>query len=677
MMLMPILNIGSNYEYEVSQVACTFMEFCVMAKVRKNQETLVEGDKFVNIKKLVALDESNRLDVTLRNDKLINLIADVEVLRLAYELIKSKPGNMTRGSSGETLDGIDSAWFERTSKSILKGNLKFGPGRVVNIPKPNNPKETRQLVIASPREKVIQKAMQLVLQAVFEPMFSGNSFGFRPNLGCHDAIKYVSQRFKNRNWIVESDITKCFDMINHDLLMGFIREKVTCEATLKLISSLIKSGQISFSNLSPSLSITTIGTPQGCVLSPLLCNIFLHKLDLFVGSLIKEYDTGKTKRGTSSEYNKAMNDMATMKKIILELEVRIKSGEVNPLFKDQPIEYYQTKRVELIKHSKEVPRTNNFDESFIRVDYVRYADDFIVGIAGPKSLAITILGRIKEYLSKELLLDLKESKTHINNFNTEVTTFLGFDISGRGKHEKPFRLMSRGPHSGKRVKVTPYMNLHVPIMKLYKRLTERGFFKHNNKNGGEVKPTGLTVYQNHDHRHIIKYYNMVIRGLLSFYSPADNYSALGKIIHGLKRSCALTLALKYKLRTMAATFKKFGSRLTDPETKASIYLPVNFKRTRTFMPSSGRMTNKQQLENLNAMNISWVAKLTRSSVGLPCTVCGALPTEMHHIRSIAAIRNSKKLTMYEKILISRNRKQIPLCRLHHLQAHGKLLPKTE
>ena len=85
------------------------------------------------------------------------------------------------------------------------------------------------------------------------------------------------------------------------------------------------------------------------------------------------------------------------------------------------------------------------------------------------------------------------------------------------------------------------------------------------------------------------------------------------------------------------------------------------------------MNHKQLLDNLNAINISWVAKLTRSSLGLPCVVCGALPTEMHHIRNIADIRKSKKLTMFEKILIGRNRKQIPLCRLHHLQAHGKSL----
>jgi hypothetical protein len=132
------------------------------------------------------------------------------------------------------------------------------------------------------------------------------------------------------------------------------------------------------------------------------------------------------------------------------------------------------------------------------------------------------------------------------------------------------------------------MNLHVPIIQLYQRLISRGFFKHNNKNGGDIVPTALKAYQNHDHDHIIKSYNIVIRGLLSYYSPADNISALGKILHGLKRSCALTLALKYKLRTMAATFKKFGSRLTDPATKSSIYLPVNFKRSPLSNPTNSQ-----------------------------------------------------------------------------------------
>lgn len=370
-----------------------------------------------------------------------------------------------------------------------------------------------------------------------------------------------------------------------------------------------------------------------------------------------------------------MYQLTKVNKLIAELEGRLASGEVNPTIKGLSHQDYLVRRSELIKQTRVVGRVNAFDESFIRVDYVRYADDFIIGVAGPKSLAVTILSRVNEYLKTELLLNLKESKTHINNFNTEVTTFLGFDISGRGKHEKPYKLIDKGKHAGKKVKITPYMNLHVPIMKLYKRLIERGFFKHNDKNAGDIVPTALKAYQNHDHSHIVKYYNMIIRGLLAYYSPADNYSALGKFIHGLKRSCALTLALKYKVRRIAVMFKRYGKHLTDPSTNTSIYLPVNFKRTRKFLPSTGRLSNQQLLESLNTINMSWMMKLTRSSIGLPCIICGSLPTEMHHIRSLADIRNSKKLSSYEKVMIGRNRKQIPLCRLHHLHAHGKSLPK--
>lgn len=281
-------NIMISWEYEGLQVVTdyiltyltfltAYLDFIFLSKVKKSNNDLTLQEKFVRVRELMTLEESNRLDSTKLNNNLIELIANVEVLKLAYELIKSNPGNMTKGSTNETLDGIDEAWFVRTSRSILSGSFKFGPGRVVNIPKPNNPSETRKLVIASPREKVIQKAMQLVLQAIFEPMFTEYSFGFRPNLGCHDAIKHISQHFKNRNWIIESDITKCFDKINHDLLMGYIRERVSCDKTLQLISSLIKSGQVSFKNLSPSLILTDSGTPQGCILSPLLCNIYLHK----------------------------------------------------------------------------------------------------------------------------------------------------------------------------------------------------------------------------------------------------------------------------------------------------------------------------------------------------------------------------------------------------------------
>jgi len=131
----------------------------------------------------------------LNTDRLIHAICHVDVLMLAYELIKSKPGNMTPGSNKETLDGMDKGWIERTSKLLRAGRFKFGLARRTLIPKVGKSGE-RPLTMASPREKVAQKAMAIVLNEVFEPRFLKYSHGFRPKRGCHSALQMIDQYFR-------------------------------------------------------------------------------------------------------------------------------------------------------------------------------------------------------------------------------------------------------------------------------------------------------------------------------------------------------------------------------------------------------------------------------------------------------------------------------------------------
>jgi len=138
------------------------------------------------------------------NDNTIHIIADLDTLLLAYELIKSNEGNMTKGGSNETLDGINITWFEETSKKLRAGKFKFSEMRRAYIKKKDG--KERPLTISSPRDKIVQKAIQLVLEPVFEPHFFENSHGFRPNRGCHTAIKQLRSWFHGITWVIEADI---------------------------------------------------------------------------------------------------------------------------------------------------------------------------------------------------------------------------------------------------------------------------------------------------------------------------------------------------------------------------------------------------------------------------------------------------------------------------------------
>lgn len=129
------------------------------------------------------------------NDKLYNILYDVRIYEMAYDKLKSKPGNMTPGITSTTLDGMSSEVLKDIIDQIRKGTFQFTPGRRVNIPKPKG--GTRPLTVASPRDKLVQEATRMILEAIYEPSFSLQSHGFRPNKSCHSALKDIKSHFQS------------------------------------------------------------------------------------------------------------------------------------------------------------------------------------------------------------------------------------------------------------------------------------------------------------------------------------------------------------------------------------------------------------------------------------------------------------------------------------------------
>lgn len=166
----------------------------------------------------------------------IKKIANIKNIVSAYELIKSNPGNLTPGADKEkvTLDGISMAYLESIQKSMRAGTFEFKPARRIQIPKPGK-EETRPLTIASPREKIVQKAILLILEQAYEKLFLDSSHGFRPKRGTRTAIRYIDAKFQSVHYIIEADFTQAFPSISHDKLMTIIKENIKCEKTLKLI----------------------------------------------------------------------------------------------------------------------------------------------------------------------------------------------------------------------------------------------------------------------------------------------------------------------------------------------------------------------------------------------------------------------------------------------------------
>ena len=591
--------------------------------------------------KLITHKQVNRENSEHINDKLIHLIADPNTLTLAYELIKSNPGNMTRGASSETLDGIDKNWIEQTSMKLRAGKFEFSSMRRVYIGKPDGSR--RPLTISPPRDKVVQKAIQLVLEPIYEPHFLENSHGFRPNKGCHTALEKVKNWFHGVPWVIETDIQKCYDTIDHRVLITILKKRVRCIKTLTLIKKGLECGAVDLKTFVE----TKLGTPQGSILSPLLCNIYLHELDKEMYKLKKQYSSpANYQRRKNPEYRR-----------IQYLKERTKdTGELRGLAILQ-------RKI----HSKDP-----MDGRFRKLFYIRYADDIIIGVTGGYEDAEKIKTHVQNFLDKELKLELKAQKTKIVSFKKSEIKFLGAKIYGQQRNEKPCKLVKKVSwENARKVRQTPRVGLRAPIKELMIKLAGNGFIK-KDKDGRYVG-TGLKRMVNLDHADIIGYYNSVIYGILNFYSFADNYTRVGALIKfQMRHSCALTLALKFKLRHRAKAFKKFGKSLKCPETNRELAIPKSFKRSGKFL------TKTPSIDETIAKR--WNRKLTRSNLHKACVICGTVPAEMHHIRQVKDLKQKhkkKQLDFFTMQMAGINRKQVPLCKEHHQRLHRKELSTEE
>lgn len=575
------------------------------------------------------------------------LYGNVGILVTAYEQIKSKPGNMSVGNTPETLDGISMDYLYKLSKQLRNGTFKFGPSRRIQIPKGSG--GTRPLSIGSPREKVVQQALNMVRTSIYEKEFSTNSHGFRPSKSCHSARNHIRSKFSGCKWIIESDIRKCFDRIDHDRRMFILQKRIGCQKTLDLLRSALKVGYFENSKFFSS----EVGTPQGSIISPILCNIFLNEFDKEVERLILEFNKGLQRRPSS--------------------EWRALDRALKKLTPGSP-EWKEIRR-----QRWSIPSKDPMDSNFRRLYYCRYADDFVLGIAGSKHETTEILAHLSNWMQTNLGLEFHPDKTFVRNRSSESFVFLGTKIGPFTRENKPIKLYMIAPGRtsdkteakletlSRKAKITPRISMTADLEKLFSKLKSNGRVRHN----GTIyvgKPVGRLV--NRDLVDIVRYFNSVFRGLVNYYSFADNLSSRHQIWWARKSSCAFTLSLKRKLGSIHKVFQQFGSEITvsvsggDKPSSVSFWKPQSFARTGKFQ------INTLSFEDLMVeRNRNWNNKRTKSNLDKSCIICGETKcVQMHHVRLIRGLK-ARELDFFSFQMAAINRKQVPLCQGHHVKLH--------
>ena len=597
-------------------------------KARRKDKNTDSSERMASSMVCKTLDEWESKGQRIRG--LMRIMSDPMYLVKCYDTIRGKPGNMTRGVGPETLDGIDFAWFERTTKKLRTNQFQFTTSRRTEIPKPHSTKK-RPLTIGTPREKIVQRGVQLILQAIWEKKFLDTNHGFRPGRSIFTALQELYLKGNSYTWVIQGDITKCFDKIPHDIIMDCLKEYIADPGLLTLINRFLRTG---YENTKTNTRepINQIGIPQGGILSPVLCNIVLHRFDVYMQSYMKNFEKGN-RRKSNPEYKR--------------LEYRRRTTKST------------RDKAHFLKLMRKISAYDLQDPKFKRMMYVRYADDFVILITGSRNDAELAKTRIKEALAQLCGAELNQEKTEITNIRKGFM-FLGTYI--RKLTRNPEFIKEDGRKGISRV-AQPRLLLNAPLRKILSHLHKAGMVKRKSEN--EWTPQGCTWMNNLTHHEIVKAYNHKINGISNFYKFTSNYSRLGTIIWYLRCSCALTLALKKKLETARKTFKEFGRHLMDPETHVRLNYPTRMKVTHKF-------PTRELPKPEEVINIKWTNKLTETAFGKVCALCGSTTKlEMHHLRSISDIRAKfrKGDLTYGQWMGATRRKQIPLCQYHHQLYH--------
>jgi len=590
--------------------------------------------------------------------KCLEYRAVISIENLEQGLLRTK-SKVSSGLDSETKAEFTQNKLVQLHKELKQQKYTPKPNRRVVLPKPNGGK--RYLGIASQRDKIVQAALLIQLELLVDKHFSENSFGFRPGKGCHDALHVIKYKWQNATWVINLDIQKYFDTIHHEILLEKL-SSLADQATVELIRKLIKVGYVDIHNLNDRTAYSIEGVPQGSLISPILANIYLHDFDVFVQEkMISKWNRGNERKFlTGYQTRKALtkDDRAILEKY--------------PELKNQ---------IERVKHNRWVldgkPSRDPNDTVFRRLHYIRYADDFLFAFCGTKQEARQIKDELEQFLLSELKLEINLEKSYIAHAEDHNTLFLGMFIkyASYNKVVKDENHTVQGEVHQLKSTAINSAQLRVPVERLMKRAVEKQYAKQ--KPNGTVRATSCRKLASLSEKELVIHFSSIIRGVLKYYSCVNQRSDLWPVVSLYRKSCALTLADKLKMRTAAQVFKKFGQKLKIKDelqkTTTELFYPDSLKTKIDFKKGKSDINVQNLCIDVDKLQGSYRSYLKTAQV---CQYTGCYETqnlEVHHFNPQFNLNFQTNLTAFEKSLITKKRKTITLCRKHHLLAHNKKL----
>lgn len=595
-----------------------------------------------NLDRLEAISRLSKDNNKWIHKDIFRILRKEEIWIAAYEKLKGNKGALTPGSTSETMDSMSLERLRRLQADVLSEAYKFQPVKLTYISQANG--KRRPLGLPTANDKIVQEVMRIILEAIYEPIFSEVSFGFRTGLGCHDALYHVERKFRWVDYVIEGDIQQAYPTIDHQILMGIIQKRIQDPRFIRLLWKLLGCGVLDEERItSPKM-----GVPQGSIVSPILANIYYQELDEFIQGIKEQFETPQTER-------KKLKSQA-----FKSLEYKI-----NKVYKEMgKYDPQSLERQELAKELKSLRqkrlKVEGLKDQVTRIEYVRYADDWMIGVSGDRALANQVKGEVERFMENTLAQKLHPIKTKITNIRKGNVHFLGYEIflpqnrpitTYKGKGVMTIR---RGQ---------PQLRFEIPVMKITEKLSIGGYLK---KLSNLVRPISRSPYAALEDHVIVNHYRSLWLGLYNYYLGSTNRGRLQYIHYLLHTSCAMTLAHRHRM-PVSQVFTKYGKTLTMkvPHTKKTVSFPY-----RTSWKLSERKWLRSKLVKIPTRR--YPNLVSRSSLGLPCAVCDSEegPIEMHHVKHVR--KQGLRYKGFHQQMTLLNRKQIPLCKSCHKNVHAGL-----
>jgi len=552
----------------------------------------------------------------------------------AYGRIYANDGAMTKGATAETADAMSLNKMKQIIDDLRHERYRWTPVRRTYVPKKNG--KMRPLGLPSFSDKLLQEVIRSLLEAYYEPQFSEASHGFRPKRGCHTALSQIERGWTGTHWFLEGDIQQCFDKLDHSVLLSILAEHIRDKRFLRLIKHLLQAGYLEEWSYHRTLS----GVPQGGIVSPLLSNIYLNKLDRFVETeLLPRYTRGKDRRKNPA-YARYTRQIAKARK--------------NKEYK---------KAHSLLRQAQQLPSGDPQDPNFRRLKYIRYADDTLFGFLGPRAEAEQIKQLLRDFLHNQLRLTLSEEKTLITHAHTQEARFLGYGIQTQYCNDKLAA-------DGRRL-VNAKIALRVPkdVVEKKTAVYEQG--------GKPLRRPPLASCNDYT---ILNTYQEEYRGFVQYYLLANNVHWLGRVQWAAERSLTRTLAAKYR-STAAKMAERYRTSIQTSHGPRKCF-EATWIRGNGKKPLTARFGGIPLVQNKEAILVDQVTppiryerkEVVRRLIASKCELCSIKDDNcvVHQVRKLKDLTDlGKQRPYWAQIMLQRRRKTLIVCQSCHHAIHDE------